>query len=252
MAPAGVEISDDAPMAFPSPPNTSGRKPSFATSGSMPEPSEIEMTLLPESAPTQRSERSIIDAYRDFTPPLTRQRSNFIHNLERHGFNTTGCMYMSPNQPWASNHHSFLVIISVSGISRQRAAVRVASKAIAVTCFAVGTAVFASATLLPIAIAAIDLALILAAGVFGRVASMWMVSEMMKDSPVMHRVVQSEVKAEQFMHELFKTQGLVIELLGHVFVNGRCVKRYSRWWNWSTVFGVLVSQCKIENLLGRR
>ncbi|KAK1835009.1 hypothetical protein QBC39DRAFT_299898 [Podospora conica] len=211
MAPAGIEISENAPMAFP--PSIPGDKQPFTTSDSKPEPSEIEMTLLQERTATERSERSI---------------------------------------PWASNHHSFLVIISVSGISRGRAALRVFSKAWAVGCFAAGTAAFASTSLITITVAMSVIALILGAGVFGRVASMWMVSEMMKDNPVIHRVVESEVKAEQFIQELFSTQGLVIELMGHVFVNGRCVERYSQWWNWSTIFGVLVSRCNIEKLLSRR
>lgn len=252
MAPAGIEISENASMAFP--PLHAVRKPPYAASGGgMPEPSDIEMTLLQETSTTERSERSVVDVYRDFNPNTpAHQRSNFLQNLQKYGLNTTGRMYMNPNQPWASSHHSFLVIISVSSISRGRAALRVFSKAWAVGCFAAGTAAFASTSLITITVAMTVIALILGAGVFGRVASMLMVSEMMKDNPVIHRVVQSEVKAEQFIQELFNTQGLVIELLGHVFVNGRCVRRYSQWWNWSTIFGVLVSRCNIGRLLSRR
>jgi hypothetical protein len=57
----------------------------YAPSGSMPEPSDIEVTLLQQTTTTERSERSVADAYRDFSPnTLAHQLSNFIQNLERH------------------------------------------------------------------------------------------------------------------------------------------------------------------------
>jgi len=138
----------------------------------------------------------VVDAYRDFSPnTLAHQLSNVIQNLERHGFNTAGRIHESQST-LGIQHHSFLVIISVSSISRGRTALRVFSKAWAVGCFAAGTATFASANPIIITVAMTVIALILGAGVFGPVAYVRMVSEMMKDNPVIHRVVQSEIKAE--------------------------------------------------------
>lgn len=74
---------------------------------------------------------------------------------------------------------------------------------------------------------------------------------MMKENPVIHCVVHNEFEAENFIQELLSTQGPVIEPLGHVFVNGRCVERYNQWWNCSMAFGVLVSRYNIEKLLTR-
>ena len=200
-----------------------------------------DMNIGPASRPELRSQKSIVDEYRTFVPQLARQRSNFLHNLEKHGLNTIGRAYISPDQPFAGGRHPFIIIISVGGVTGSRATIRVMSKAASIAAFAAGTAIFASASFISISVALTTLCLILGAGVFGRVASLWLISEMMKENPVIHRVVRSEAEAENFIIEILNTPGLSYEILGHVFVNGRCVKRYSRWFNWSNVLGILTS-----------
>lgn len=65
--------------------------------------------------------------------------------------------------------------------------------------FAAGTAAFTSASLVTISVALTTLCLILGAGVFGLVAAMWMISEMTKENPLIHRVVHSESEADNFI-----------------------------------------------------
>ncbi|KAI1107939.1 hypothetical protein F4804DRAFT_5031 [Jackrogersella minutella] len=84
---------------------------------------------------------------------------------------------------------------------------------------------------------------------FGRVASMWMVSEMMKEESVVHRVVRKEEEADEFMYEILNTEGLIFELFGHVFINRRGVKRYNRWLNWSNIFGIVVRPFNVKKLI---
>lgn len=87
---------------------------------------------------------------------------------------------------------------------------------------------------------------------FGRVAAIWMVSEMMKEKPVIHRVVHCESEAEKLIHEILNTPGLIVELLGHIFINGKRVQRYNRYFSWFNIFGVLVSPYNVQGLLSAR
>jgi hypothetical protein len=210
----------------------------------------------PRAFPFERrntdTQKSIADEYRSYITPPTRRRSEFLYNLEKHGYNTVGQIYMDPGKPWASSRHSFMVVISISRVTHFKATLRVISKAISVGVFAAGTAAFASASLVTISVAVTTLCLILGAGVFGRVAAMWMVSEMMKENPLIHRVVANEAEADTFIHEILSTSGLTVELLGHVFINGRCVKRYNKLLSWFNVFGILASPFNVESLLTRR
>ncbi|KAM7214267.1 hypothetical protein V8F06_010384 [Rhypophila decipiens] len=273
-APSHVEISADAPSVFSLTGDEDNQDSSPATFMSMNsaaplnrqspllpktngaiDSDDIELGPLPTIRPftrreTDKSARSVVEEYRNFTPHLTRQRSNFLHILGKHGFNTTGqAAYIDGNSPWSANRNSFLVILSVSGVSHGHAALRVVSKAVSVGCFAAGTATFASASLITISVALTALCLILGAGVFGRVASLWMVSEMMKENPVLHKVVHDEAEADKFISKMLATDGLIFETMGHVFINGRCVRRYNRWFNWATVFGILASPYRVDKMM---
>jgi hypothetical protein len=257
-APTGLQISEDAPSVMPFLSTTyldtdytinsrAGSRPGFD------EMETIEMQDIPigpvQRTDTDMTQKSVVVEYRTWAPHTVRGRSDFLHNLNKHGFNTVGKVHLGRDRPWAANRHSFLVILSVSGVSHSHAALRVVSKAMSVGTFAAGTAVYASANLITISVALTVLCLILGAGVFGRVASMWMVSEMMKENPVIHRVVASEHEADRFIHEMLSTEGLVFELMGHVFINAKCVKRYNRWFSWSTIFGVLTSPFRFESIM---
>lgn len=155
------------------------------------------------------------------------------------GLNCKGQVVSDQNEPWSSSRVPFYVIISLEGVSGSHAVLRVVSKAISVGVFAAGTAMFASVQLITISVALTVLCLVLGAGVFGRVVALWMASEMMKTKPVLHRVVKSKGSAAEYIDHIFNIEGLIVEVMGHVVVNGRCIARYSSWARLSSYFGIL-------------
>ncbi|KAI9765619.1 MAG: hypothetical protein M1839_005413 [Geoglossum umbratile] len=170
-----------------------------------------------------------------------------LSNLEA-GYNTTGRVIIDRSKPWSASRVPFYVIISLEGISHPHATFRVISKAISVGVYAAGTATFASATLITISVALTVLCLVLGAGVFGRVVAMWMASEMMKTDPVLHRVVKTRDEAADYIESILAIPGLTCEVMGHVIVNGRCIKRYNKWFRMATFFGVLAPPYDISKL----
>ena len=68
---------------------------------------------------------------------------------------------------------------------------------------------------------------------------MWMASEMMKTKPVLHRVVKSRGLAAEYIDHILAIDGLVVEVMGHVIVNGRCIQRYNQWLRMSNWLGLL-------------
>ena len=166
-------------------------------------------------------------------------RSTEILDALESGINCRGQVVREKGEPWSSSMVPFYVIISLEGISPTHALLRVVSKAISVGVFAAGTAIFASATLIPMSVALTVLCLLLGAGVFGRLAALWMASEMMKTKPVLHRVVKSKGSAAEYIDHIFNIDGLVVETMGHIVVNGRCIARYNKWTRLSSYFGIL-------------
>lgn len=168
------------------------------------------------------------------------------------GYNTTGRVFMDPDEPFSVPRTPFYAIISLDKISQSHAALRVLSKAITVGVFAAGTATFASATLITISVALTTLCLVLGAGVFGRVAALWMASEMMQTDPVLHKVVQNRQEATEYIDAILRKPGLVFEVMGHVIINGRCVCRMNKWFRWCTLFGVLAPPFNVANIALRQ
>ncbi|KAJ8127071.1 hypothetical protein O1611_g6566 [Lasiodiplodia mahajangana] len=260
-APTTIEISNDAPtissLARPQgSPNSNGTDDEAPIDWNSATPAGLQGDARPfqfKHTESSLSHATVVDEYRTYQPEdNTRRKSVWLHNLKRHGYNTQGQVYMNPNEAWASSRHPFMVIISIPEVTKLKATVRVLSKLVSVAVFVTGTAAFASTTLIAISVATLDLVLIITAAVLGRVAAIWMVSEMMEEKPVLHRIVQNELEAESFIREVLNTPGLTVELLGHVFINGKCVKRFPRFFNLSTIFGILAGPYKIEKLLTRR
>jgi hypothetical protein len=183
----------------------------------------------------------------DGMTPLHSTPTDLLRDLDI-GYNTTGRIIMDPNEPWSAPRIPFYVIISLDGITTPHAILRVISKAISVGVFAAGTATFASATLITISVALTVLCLVLGAGVFGRVVAMWMVSEMMKTDPVLHRVAKDKAQAAEYMQAILSKPGLTCEVMGHIIINGRCVKRYNKWLQWSSLFGILAPPFDVTSL----
>ena len=90
-----------------------------------------------------------------------------------------------------------------------------------------------------ISVALTVLCLVLAAGVFGRVAALWMASVMMQTDPVLYKAVKSRQEATEYIETILHKPDLVFEIMGHVIINGRCVCRVNKWLRWFTFFGVL-------------
>ena len=152
--------------------------------------------------------------------------SDLLQDLET-GYNTKSRIILDPDEPLCQPRVPFCVIISLEGVSGTRAILRVFSKLVGIGVFAFGTATFASATLITFSVAVTVLAGVLGAGVFGRVVAMWIVAEMMKTEPVLHHVVRGRAEVAEYMRAILSKPGLTCEIMGHVVVNGRCVKRFN-------------------------
>ncbi|KAF2428630.1 hypothetical protein EJ08DRAFT_322086 [Tothia fuscella] len=242
-APSTIEISDDAPrVVYTDVENPTLSNPDLFVSKDSTTQDPIELL------PLQDQERSRQKVGQDrANPPLVGGNVSLLKTLKNPGINTVGQVVM-PHQAWTAARHSFYVIISVTGISHSHAALRVLSKGVSVGAFAAGTATFASATLITITVTVLVLCLILGAGVLGRVAALWMVSEFTKEQPIVHRTVHTIEDADQYIQAVLEIPGLTAELMGHVFINGRCIHRYNDWWSWATLFGILTGPFRPDKI----
>ena len=75
-----------------------------------------------------------------------------------------------------------------------------------------------------------------------------MASELMKNKPILFKVAKNEADAEHYIEHMLRKPGMVFEILGHVIIDGRCVKRYSKAVRWSKFLGVLASPYDITKL----
>ncbi|KAH8886644.1 hypothetical protein GQ53DRAFT_341669 [Thozetella sp. PMI_491] len=189
--------------------------------------------LSPIHPPLQRRMTASERQHATFDDPV-----NVLMNIEK-GYSSDAMIWMDHSRPYSQGYDAFYILLSVKGISTPHAFLRVFSKVISIGAFAVGTALFASATLITIMEALVTASLILCAGIFGRVTAMWMASTMMRHKPVLHRVVNNREEAGKYLQAIFKLDDVACEINGHVIVQGRCVKRLSRTWRWSRLFGVL-------------
>ena len=228
-----VRISDDAPLV---------RQISRTSS--------VPTTALDTVVEEGTKSATTIRAYEDI--PLVQRsfssRSSEVLDALESGFNCKGRVARDDTEPWSSSRVPFYVIISLEGVSSSHAVLRVISKAIRVGMYAAGTAFFASAHLITISVALTILCLILGAGVFGRVVAMWMASEMMKTKPVLHRVVKSRGLAAEHIEHILSIDGLIVEVMGHVIVNGRCIARYNNWTRLANWLGILAGPYDIGRL----
>ena len=230
-----VRISEDAPLVR-QPPCT----PVFR---------QVEDTLS-ETAPGKSTSTPTVQIFEEV--PLVRRtasgRSTEILDRLKDGLNCRGQVVRDGKEPWSSSRVPFYVIICLEGSSGLHAALRVLSKAITIAVFVLGTAMFASTQLIYLSIAIAVLCLVLGAGVFGRVIAMWMAYEMMKTKPVLHRVVKSRRLVAECIDRILAIDGLVVEVMGHVIVNGQCIHRYTPPFAWSFWFGLLAKPYDVGKL----
>lgn len=228
-----LRISDDAPSV------RFLEKPVSRTAF----PPRLSLSTSPPSYPAAQNDEEDFS----FTKPLERRSTDVLDALEV-GLNCKGQVIMDSNEPWSASRVPFYVIISMEGISSSHAGLRVFSKAFSVACFAAGTLIFASAQFVTISVSLTVIFVVLSAGVFGRVVAMWMASEMIRARPILHRVVKSRAEAAAYVDHVMALDGLTVEVLGHVIVNGRCIKRYNKWLRLATWFGILAEPYDVTKL----
>lgn len=165
------------------------------------------------------------------------------------GFNATSVVKIPGQEAYTKRNSCFYVVISQEGVSAAHATFRVLSKASNVAVFAFGTTLFASASLMSISVSLMVLSIVLSAGVWGRVTSMWIASQMNKISdPVLHTVVSGRREAAEHMQEILKINGLIVETGGHIIVNGRAIKRRNPWLSAARYIGLLAAPFDITKL----
>ena len=165
------------------------------------------------------------------------------------GFNTKSKVTISRTEPYTVPRVCFYAVTSKQGISSTHAALRVISKWSSVAVFAFGTTLFASAQLMSISVVLMVLVLVLSAGVLGRVVAMWIASQIHRDNqPVLHAVVRERSEAAEFVQRIMDPRGLVIEISGHIVIDGKCVHRRSEWLNWARYFGLLAAPFDVSKI----
>lgn len=142
-------------------------------------------------------------------------------------------------------HRCFYVLISSqSGISRMNALMRCVSRALTVALFAFGTVLFASCQLMVVSGALLVLSVVLGCGILGRVVAMWLVYQLQGgddgESTILHALVKDQAEAADYIQEIVQLPGCLVELQGHVIVEGHCIYRGpGAWQRLETYIGIL-------------
>ncbi|KAG8532557.1 uncharacterized protein KY384_002434 [Bacidia gigantensis] len=148
--------------------------------------------------------------------------------------------------------NAILVMISVisKGDHRSKSVLRLISKCFSIGVFVFGTATFASAQLIALPVATLVLILILAAALFARAITGWIVAGVNTTEPLIHVIVNTTQEAQCLIGRILsldeydsqkteenKSGKIQVELGGHVFVKQRRVGSRSRWY--LRILGVL-------------
>ena len=170
--------------------------------------------------------------------------------LQQLGTLRAGSVFLRGSQQYTRPRNTILIMVSVvkDGDAVVGALSRLASKYASIATFVTGTAFFASTQLLAGSVAVLTLTLVLAAGVFSRAITRWIVQGVSKTEPMLHVIVNSTQEAQHVIarilsldeeytgtqDELRKVQ---VEVGGHVFVEQRRVAYRTPWY--LRFFGVL-------------
>ncbi|KAL8751115.1 MAG: hypothetical protein Q9199_006636 [Rusavskia elegans] len=143
--------------------------------------------------------------------------------------------------------NAVLVIVSVVGHGDQRirSLLRLLSKFTSIATFVTGTALFGSVQLHALPTAVFVLTLVLAAGVYGRAITGWIVQGVSKTRPLIYVIVNSTHEAQIVIREILsldeygtddkedpdetEIRKLQVELHGHVFIKQRRVAHRTPW-----------------------
>lgn len=156
-----------------------------------------------------------------------------------------GTATLRGSKQYTRPRNTVLVMVSVvtKGQGRIRALTRLVCKCLSIATFVTGTAFFASVQLLAMPVAVMTLTLILAAGVFGRAITAWIVSGIGKTEPLIHVVVDTTHEAQHVIARVLsldnydsqetggnEVRKIQVELGGHVFISQRRVGHRSKWY----------------------
>ncbi|CAL3971606.1 unnamed protein product [Diplocarpon coronariae] len=169
-----------------------------------------------------------------------------IGKLRRDRMNTRSVITLPGSYAW--NRNCFYVVLSVEQIKTWHASLRVFSKAFSVGVYAVGTALFASAQFVSITIALMTLCMVLGTAVLGRVLSLWMARSLMSNDPIIHKIVRDDAAASRELDMIFAIEGLQVEVLGHIVVDGYSVTRRYEWLTISKYIGVCAGPYDLRRL----
>ncbi|MCJ1266332.1 hypothetical protein MMC22_006215 [Lobaria immixta] len=156
-----------------------------------------------------------------------------------------GTATLRGSKQYTRPRNAVLVMVSVApqGQGRFRSGLRLLCKGLNIAAFVTGTAFFASVQLLALPVAVMALTLILAAGVFGRAITGWIVSGISKTEPLIHVVVNTPHEAQHVIARVLsldnydsqetggnEVRKIQVELDGHVFISQRRVGHRSAWY----------------------
>lgn len=156
-------------------------------------------------------------------------------------FKTGTVKFTGRQQSRADAINTLFVQVSVTSHSHnwRRTFTRSLSKITSIAVFIVGTACFASAQLLSIAIATFILTCVLGAGVFSRAITSWIVAGIETADPMLHFVADEDEEAYYVLARLFMInlddtakptkRKVQVELGGNIFVDRRRITTRSPW-----------------------
>lgn len=187
-------------------------------------------------------------------PTLQNSNVKASHVLHQLASLKAGTATLRGSKQYTRPRNAILVIVSVAIQSQSpyRSFLRLLSKCASIAAFVTGTALFASVQLLGLPVAVMTLTLILAAGIFGRAISGWMVSGVDETEPLIHVIVNTTQEAHHVISQILrldqceetheekarnsqetgekKVRKIQVELRGHVFVDQQRVGHRSRWY----------------------
>ncbi|KAL9102388.1 MAG: hypothetical protein Q9163_002454 [Psora crenata] len=173
--------------------------------------------------------------------------------LRQLGSLKAGTVELHGSKQYTRPRNAVLIMVSVTNrgqVNYRSALLRLFSKCASIATYVTGTALFASVQFLALPVAVMTLTLILAAGVFGRAITGWIVSGVSKTEPLIHVIVNTRQEAQHVIARILsldhygtqkpsgnEVRKVQVELGGHVFVSQRRVGSRSPWY--LTILGVL-------------
>ncbi|KAL8689079.1 MAG: hypothetical protein Q9218_005168, partial [Villophora microphyllina] len=186
-------------------------------------------------------------------PKLEKPAPSIKHLLQQLGTLRPGTATLRGSREHTPPRNAVLVMVSVidDGNDAIGSSLRLFSKCTSITTFVTGTALFATVQLLALPIAVMTLTLVLAAAVFSRAITGWIVLGVNQTEPMLHVIVNSTQEAQHVIARIVsldahgevqvrenEARKVQVEIGGHVFVEQRRVAHRTPWH--LRILGVLV------------